>query len=150
MSTECLVVSVNKLRLVVTTLCFGGVFLWIISGLYLDAEERFPDVPSLGERGRQIDRNVQLHLLRRTAATHPSFRRLLEARGDSADVGEGLNDTGGLFYGGNDSLDGSGSGGGGYDPTKVEVSCVCIILYVYIRSIASCKGHCTFCIFSCV
>ena len=123
MSTECLVVSANKLRLVVTTLCFGGVFLWIISGLYLDAEERFPDVPSRGERGRQIDRNVQLHPLRRTAATHQSFRRLLEARGDSADVGEGLNDADGrlrrLFYGGNDSLDGSG---GGYDPTKVEVS----------------------------
>ena len=36
MTTECFLASAKQLKLIFTTLSFGGILLWIISGYYLD------------------------------------------------------------------------------------------------------------------
>ena len=91
--------SANYLRSFFTALCFGCVFLWTLSGQYLDSEEPHSNAlftsPTyrrnkavLSPRRQHYE---QLHPLQTTHAAAFSFRRrlLLEARerGSDANVG---------------------------------------------------------------
>lgn len=70
----------KQLRCAITTFCFGCVFLWILSGQYLDRQHRYTDASStsrdhLGKRALAAAAGGQsLHRLR------VAKRRLLEAR----------------------------------------------------------------------
>lgn len=74
---ECFLAA-KQLRFAITTFCFGCVFLWILSGQYLDRQHRYTDASStsrdhLGKRALEAAAGGQS--LRAAAK-----RRLLEAR----------------------------------------------------------------------
>lgn len=116
MTTECVLASAKQLRLVITTLCFGGVLLWILSGQYLDGDEALlyagpaEDGPGPAELGRRAGGwNSRAQLPR----SH--LRKLLEATG-----GDGLGGTQWSHLHNHSELDGAGDLG--YDTATAQVS----------------------------
>ena len=93
------VLSANHLRSFLTALCFGCVFLWTLSGQYLDSEEpphtdtRFAS-PTHSRNKAVLARRQHYEQLHPLQTTHPaafSFRRrlLLEARERESDANTG-------------------------------------------------------------
>ena len=85
---DCLL-SANHLRSFFTTLCFGCVFLWILSGQYLDREQQGPrslSASPVHSRNKAVlaqrQSYEQLRPLQTTHAARVYFRRrlLLEAK----------------------------------------------------------------------
>ena len=96
MGTECILVTANRLKVVIIALCFGSIFLWILSGRYLDSGA------------------VSTVILWPTGSRSISqSRRLLESRVAADETGDMLNYS---YIGTLGETEGSG-----YDPATAQV-----------------------------
>lgn len=131
MTTECVLASAKQLRLIITTLCFGGVLLWIISGQYLDRDE------GLGYVGPAEDRPAELRWQARewsgrTQLPRSHLRRLLEATAGDGLERSHLHNYSGTFV---------RSGDLGYNTATAQVSTPITCTYVRYKIARKTTNH---------